>query len=264
MTPGSLARVKKFNVENRRAVSQGGQFVSRSAARREGALLRPHQLFGGEPAYPLQVATFDLSPIDEGRQRIAHVLQDVGAAQLVLTGEPVDLDLGHRGAVGKIMEGAPVRFLFVIVNIGRSVVARREERHPREVGFDTNSPNDIERDPAPGEGARPSMGTMSPRGKTRPSANTTSLASTENAVAATCGEPIAKGDTGRANGGAVEVGAARAAVAEVFGTLSVRVGIMRTDASGTPSASAAIWRILVCSPCPISVPPWLTCTLPSL
>ena len=56
---------------------------------------------------------------------------------------------------------------------------------------------------------------------------------------------------------------AEAAVADVFGTLSVRVGITRTASSGTPRLAAAICRILVCSPCPISVPPWFTCTLPS-
>ena len=46
-----------------------------------------------------------------------------------------------------------------------------------------------------------------------------------------------------------------AAVADVFGTLSVRVGASRTKFSGTPSAVAATWIILVCRPCPISAPP---------
>ena len=55
-----------------------------------------------------------------------------------------------------------------------------------------------------------------------------------------------------------------AAVAEVFGTLSVRVGASRTLLSGRPSDVAATWSILVCSPWPISVPPWLTSTEPSL
>ena len=55
-----------------------------------------------------------------------------------------------------------------------------------------------------------------------------------------------------------------AAVAEVLGTLSVRVGANRTALSGTPSAVAATWIIFVCRPCPISVPPWLISTEPSL
>ena len=54
-----------------------------------------------------------------------------------------------------------------------------------------------------------------------------------------------------------------AAVAEVLGTLSVRVGASRTADSGTPSAVAATWSIFVCRPWPISVPPWFTCTVPS-
>ena len=55
-----------------------------------------------------------------------------------------------------------------------------------------------------------------------------------------------------------------AAVALVLGTLSVRVGASRTLCIGTPSAVAATWSILVCSPWPISVPPWLISTEPSL
>ena len=57
---------------------------------------------------------------------------------------------------------------------------------------------------------------------------------------------------------------ALAAVAEVFGTLSVRVGASRTFSSGNPSAVAATCSILVCRPWPISVPPWLISTEPSL
>ena len=55
-----------------------------------------------------------------------------------------------------------------------------------------------------------------------------------------------------------------AAVAEVLGTLSVRVGARRTRAGGTPRVVAATWIILVCRPWPISVPPWLISTEPSL
>ncbi len=55
-----------------------------------------------------------------------------------------------------------------------------------------------------------------------------------------------------------------AAVAEVLGTLSVRVGASRTAESGRPSAVAATCSIFVCRPWPISVPPWLISTEPSL
>jgi hypothetical protein len=55
-----------------------------------------------------------------------------------------------------------------------------------------------------------------------------------------------------------------AAVADVLGTLSVRVGASRTQRSGIPSVVAATWSIFVCNPWPISVPPWLISTEPSL
>ena len=54
-----------------------------------------------------------------------------------------------------------------------------------------------------------------------------------------------------------------AAVAEVLGTLSVRVCISRMLLTGRPSSRMAMPRILVCRPWPISVPPWFTWTEPS-
>ena len=54
-----------------------------------------------------------------------------------------------------------------------------------------------------------------------------------------------------------------AAVADVLGTLSVAVVITRTQDAGTPSSCAHTAIIFVWSPCPISVPPWLSCTEPS-
>src|SRR5262245_60258823 len=60
------------------------------------------------------------------------------------------------------------------------------------------------------------------------------------------------------------LGADEAAGGEVFGTLAGRVGARRTRDRGTPSEVAATCSILVCSPWPISVPPWLIRTEPSL
>ena len=54
-----------------------------------------------------------------------------------------------------------------------------------------------------------------------------------------------------------------AAVGEVFGTLSVLVAISRIFAAGNPSSRIATPSIFTLSPCPISVPPWFTCTEPS-
>ena len=55
-----------------------------------------------------------------------------------------------------------------------------------------------------------------------------------------------------------------AAVADVLGTLSVVVPVNFIRPMSTLKASATIWAILVCSPCPISVPPWLSWIDPSL
>jgi hypothetical protein len=63
---------------------------------------------------------------------------------------------------------------------------------------------------------------------------------------------------------AIEVGAADAAVAEALGILLVSLAVASTRSNGTPSSSATICATLVFRPWPISVPPWFTCTLPSV
>ena len=54
-----------------------------------------------------------------------------------------------------------------------------------------------------------------------------------------------------------------AAVAEVLGTFSVVVLVMRMRSIEIPSASATTCATLVFRPCPISVPPWFRWTEPS-
>ena len=56
---------------------------------------------------------------------------------------------------------------------------------------------------------------------------------------------------------------AEAAVGEVLLFFSVEVGMTWTASTGSANWSATSWRILVFSPCPISVPPVETCTEPS-
>ena len=102
-----------------------------------------------------------------------------------------------------------------------------------------------------------------PSAVTAPSANPRRPGSTPSRVPATP-EPVEHLLAGVLDRGPVEVGPELAAVAEVLGTLSVRVGASRTVDSGTPRAVAATWSIFVCSPWPISVPPWVTSTEPSL
>ena len=47
-----------------------------------------------------------------------------------------------------------------------------------------------------------------------------------------------------------------AAVADVFGTFAVVVGVILTQSRSTPNSSATTCATLMNSPCPISVPPW--------
>ena len=55
-----------------------------------------------------------------------------------------------------------------------------------------------------------------------------------------------------------------AAVAEVFGTNAVSVAVIFTAATSTPNTLAATCATFRNSPCPISVPPWFSVTLPSM
>ncbi len=57
---------------------------------------------------------------------------------------------------------------------------------------------------------------------------------------------------------------ALAAVGDVLGTLSVDVSEMKIKSTGMLSARLATWSIFVCNPWPISVPPWVNNTDPSL
>ena len=57
---------------------------------------------------------------------------------------------------------------------------------------------------------------------------------------------------------------ADAAVGAVLGTFWVDVAVIRTRSRPTPNSSATACATLTLRPCPISVPPWFTCTEPSV
>ena len=54
----------------------------------------------------LHEAAFDLAAIDQRRNRVADILQKVGAQQTIVAGEAIHLDFGDGGAVSEIMERA--------------------------------------------------------------------------------------------------------------------------------------------------------------
>ena len=56
-------------------------------------LLVPPQLLGGQPAHALDEAALDLADVDRRVQRLADIVQDVDALDLVLAGQRVDRDL---------------------------------------------------------------------------------------------------------------------------------------------------------------------------
>ena len=55
-----------------------------------------------------------------------------------------------------------------------------------------------------------------------------------------------------------------AEVADALGTFCESVAVMRTLSTPMPKPSAQTCAILVLRPCPISVPPWLQLTEPSM
>src|SRR5208337_1572686 len=165
-------------------------------------------------------------------------------------GEPVHLDLGRRGAVGEVLERLTLHPHRVPVQPGGAVEARRPELDPLEVGVSHQvAPGDP---PPPGGSAEADAGDHA-AGEPHVAGMHAELAGRPRiwSQAFLIAPPLRSEPE-------------LAAVAEVFGTLSVRVGASRTRCIGTPSAVAATWIILVCRPWPISVPPWLISTEPSL
>jgi hypothetical protein len=56
----------------------------------------PPQFLGRQPAHALHEGAFDLADIDRRVQRLADIVQDVGAVDHVFAGQRVDRDFGHR------------------------------------------------------------------------------------------------------------------------------------------------------------------------
>jgi hypothetical protein len=65
----------------------------------------PPQLLGGQPAHALDEGAFDLADVDGRIERLACVVQGIGAQQLPFAGQGVDHDFGYGRAVGVVGEG---------------------------------------------------------------------------------------------------------------------------------------------------------------
>ena len=85
------------------------------------ALVVPDQLLGGQPAHALHEATLDLADVDGRVDAAAHVVQDVHGQHPALAREGVDGDLGHRRAIGEVVERPPQHGDLVVVDLGRAV-----------------------------------------------------------------------------------------------------------------------------------------------
>ena len=221
------------------------------AAVRAVALV-PAQLLEGQPAGALDEAALDLPDVDQRRQAVADVVHDVGPQQPVGAGEAVDLDLGHRRAVGEVLERLALHPLGVPVQPRGAVEAGRPQLHPLEVGVVHQlGPRDllvVEADAGDHAVDEPDVVGVDAE-----------LAGRDH------GEPLADLVAGVLDRAAVEVGARAGRGGRGVGHL-VGAGRRQPDrrSAARPSAVAATWIILVCRPWPISVPPWLISTEPSL
>ncbi|MPL80128.1 hypothetical protein SDC9_26021 [bioreactor metagenome] len=61
-------------------------------------------------------------------------MQDVGAQDPVLAGQHVDHHLGHRGAIGEVIERPAAPGDAVPADLRRGIEAGRRQRHPRAIG----------------------------------------------------------------------------------------------------------------------------------
>ena len=161
---------------------------------RELAALRmPHQFLGREPAHALDEGALDLADVDRRVQRLACVVQDVGAQQLPFAGQRVDDHLAHRRAVGVVVERAALHLVLVPAQAGRGVEAVGPQLLAVEVGLAHHGAEGqraaVDLDLVVGEAHRAGLAAM--------------------ALGRALGQPLADLARGVLRGLAVEVGAGR-------------------------------------------------------
>ena len=84
----------------------------------------PDQFLAGEPPHALHESALDLATIDRRIERSTDIVQHVGAQQLRLAGEGVDRHLGHRSAIGEVIERTPLQGGRIKAHLGYGVETR--------------------------------------------------------------------------------------------------------------------------------------------
>ena len=219
--------------------------------RHQPPALVPPQLLGREPAHALDEAALDLAEVDRRIEAAADVVQDVGAQQPVLAGERVDRDLRHRGAVGEVEERPALQRLRVVVDLRRLVEpGRRELARARSRRAARARRTGVASRRRPRRGCR---------------ANRTASGATSKRSAANATRRALIVARSRLRRLAVQIAAARRGGRRRVRDLA-RVGGRDAHAVEVDPAArrATTCATLVNRPWPISVPPWLSSTLPSV
>ena len=101
--------------------------------RQETGLGVPDELFHRHPAHALDETALDLADVHGRVERLADIVQQVGAQKLPLAGEGVDDDLAHRRAIGVVVERVAGHGLGVPRQARRGVEAVGPQLHAVEV-----------------------------------------------------------------------------------------------------------------------------------
>ena len=101
----------------------------------QATLFVPAQFFAGEPAHALDKGALDLADVDRRIDRVAGVVQDVGAQQLPFASQCVDDHFGHRSAVGEVVKRAALHLVAIPTQSRRLVEPVGPELYPVLVGL---------------------------------------------------------------------------------------------------------------------------------
>ena len=101
----------------------------------QAAFFVPNALFHGEPAHALHISAFNLALVHRWVDAAAHVVNDVHGFEPPLAGAGVDLHLGHRCAVAKVIKRLALQGLKVVLDFGRHVKPSDAQTHAVQPGL---------------------------------------------------------------------------------------------------------------------------------